>query len=91
VIRRVMYRVRRRVRRVSEVPAWLVARFETVTGEDRGTWGVLVSALSVGVVASVVAAFVVYRAIHRRPPTPVPGKVQDGDRSKDEQEHDTTG
>jgi hypothetical protein len=85
-----MYRVRRRVRRVSEVPAWAVARFETVTGEDRGTWAVLVSALSVGVVASVMAGFVVYQVIYQRPPAPVAGKVQGGDASTDEQEHDTT-
>lgn len=66
-----------------------MGRIETVSGEDRGTWGVLVSALSVGVVAAVVAGFVAYRMIYTRPAVPVSGNVEGSDPSTGGQERDT--
>lgn len=84
-------RVRARLREVRKVPEWVVLRWETVTGEGRGTWAVLVSSLSVGVVAAIMAAFVTYRVVHDRPAISVPGKVEGANGSNGGQENDTSG
>lgn len=72
---RVLGAVKRCARTVARVPEWCLLRVETVTGQSRGVWAVLLSSLVVGAVASVATGFVVYRSLNSRSPLEVRGEA----------------